>query len=220
MSNEEFIKSITLEGEEWKDVVGFEGMYKVSSIGRIVSLERIVPMGDTVKIIPKRLLSVSLIPTSEYFLAKLWKENKQYNLYVHKIVAEAFLPNPNNYPCVDHIDTNKLNNNINNLKWCTYSQNSLNPITNAKLKASLKGNKKLIEYHSKPVVGINLLDKTDFRYYDSARSSRKDGFCESKVSAVCRKERKSHKGYVWYFKTEYDEIVNKSKSSLPEGSND
>lgn len=59
--------------------------------------------------------------------------------YIHRAVAELFIPNPENKPCVDHIDTNKLNNRVDNLRWATVSENGLNPLTRKKLSNSLKG---------------------------------------------------------------------------------
>ena len=60
-----------------------------------------------------------------YLVAHLSKDNKAKNILVHRLVAESFIPNPNKYPCVNHIDGNKQNNNINNLEWCTHSENDL-----------------------------------------------------------------------------------------------
>lgn len=217
MTNEEFIKNISFKGEEWRDVVGFENVYMISSFGRVASLERYVPMNDTEKLIHKNILSCTMT-NSGYFQAKLWSNNKQTYVYVHRMVAEAFIPNPNKYSCVDHIDTNRLNNTPENLRWCTHSMNSMNPITNERMKKSLKGNKKIIEFHEKPVVGVNMKNSSDVRFYRSQYSTKLDGFNSSKVSAVCRGERNHHRMFKWYFLSDYEALINKSKNDICQSS--
>ena len=118
MTNEEFIKSISLEGEIWKDVIGYEGLYMVSSFGRVISLERKVSNGKSFRIVPFSIKKPNIINDSqnykrfEYHLYKNHRERKA--ITAHRLVATAFIPNPNNYPSIDHIDANPLNNNINN----------------------------------------------------------------------------------------------------------
>jgi hypothetical protein len=124
MTNEEFIKSVSLEGEIWKDVVGYEGNYKVSSKGRIFicSNKFEFPNGGVVE---KGLkIKKTYLDKDGYERASFTKGKKSKILAIHRIVAEAFIPNSNNYPCIDHIDGNRSNNAISNLRWCTHKMNA------------------------------------------------------------------------------------------------
>ncbi len=96
--------------EIWKDVVGYEGLYKVSNKGRLYSIKRKRKMNPT-------------ISKNGYKRVKLYINGKFKTVFVHRIVAKAFLNNPENYPVVNHLDENKLNNNVENLQWCTQKQN-------------------------------------------------------------------------------------------------
>lgn len=99
--------------EEWRDVVGYEGLYQVSNFGRIKSLPKYY-FGE-------RMLS----PTdngSGYLIVSLTKNEKRKNHYIHRIVAEAFIPNKENKPTVNHKDRDKQNNIISNLEWATFSE--------------------------------------------------------------------------------------------------
>jgi hypothetical protein len=96
--------------EIWKDVVGFEDLYQVSSYGSVRNKDNGTKLiGNT---------------TRGYRYVVLRKNGNQYSPKVHRLVACAFLSNDNNYPCVNHIDGNKTNNNVRNLEWCSYSENS------------------------------------------------------------------------------------------------
>lgn len=113
-----------MKNEIWKDVVGYEGLYQVSNLGRIKSVERIIVGKNGVTIPVKSKIKKPFDNGRGYLSVMLYKGNKGYPMYVHRIVCEAFIPNPNNLPCVNHKDENKQNNNINNLEWCTYSYNN------------------------------------------------------------------------------------------------
>ena len=104
--------------EEWRDIEGYEGLYQISNLGRVKSF-------PNCKRKTIRILKPGNNRTGRGYLFIFLHKNKQKKrFYVHRLVAEAFLENPNNYPCINHKDENKENNNVNNLEWCTYLYNS------------------------------------------------------------------------------------------------
>ena len=122
MTNEEFIKNISFEGEEWRDVVGFEGLYMVSSFGRVISLKREVRNTHcSYRVVGQHILTPNKNTSRPKYIRHSYhlyknKRNRK-SITAHRIVATAFIPNPNNYPDIDHIDGNPLNNNVHNLRW-------------------------------------------------------------------------------------------------------
>lgn len=110
--------------EIWKSINGFEN-YQISNTEKVKSLERIYYSGahhTTKKIQPEMLLQHK-IDKNGYHYVHLYKNGKQYIKKIHRLVAEAFIPNPNNLPEVNHINLIKSDNNINNLEWCTHKYN-------------------------------------------------------------------------------------------------
>ena len=116
--------------EIWKDVVGYEGLYQVSSLGRVKSLERLVKNDNKggFRLIKEKILSLCS-SGRQYYYVSLRKNSLPKKVYVHRLVAEVFLPNPENKPCVDHLNTDKFDNRVENLKWCTCKENTHNPLT-------------------------------------------------------------------------------------------
>lgn len=120
-----------LEGEQWKPVVGFENLYAVSNYGRVASLQ----------FHGKESFSIlsQINGKLNYKFAKIrdWKKGYVRSYPIHRMVAEAFIPNPENKPQVDHIDTNPSNNNVTNLRWVTSLENQRNPLTLERLQKSI-----------------------------------------------------------------------------------
>ena len=125
MTNQEYIESIRLEGEQWKDVVGFEGKYMVSSFGRVASLSFTIEAGRLHYARKQHLMSLTTHSNGYVATSLNYAKNKSKPMKIHRLVAAAFLPNPHNYPVVNHKDENKANNNVNNLEWCTVRHNIL-----------------------------------------------------------------------------------------------
>lgn len=105
--------------EAWEGIGGFEGLYKVSSFGRILSLPRFGTKNEA------KILKLHVSKRYGYANVCLCKNNHKVLRRVNRLVAIAFIPNPNNLPEVNHKDGNKLNNNVSNLEWCTNSYNKI-----------------------------------------------------------------------------------------------
>jgi len=109
------IKVQDLENETWEDIKGYEGLYQISNLGRVKSL-------------PKFYQGEKILKSREdkygYLYINLIKNKVKKSYKIHRLVAIAFISNNNNYPCVNHKDENKLNNNIDNLEWCTVTYNN------------------------------------------------------------------------------------------------
>ncbi|MBD5302403.1 MAG: hypothetical protein HDS16_05345 [Bacteroides sp.] len=111
-----------MENEIWKDIEGYEGLYQVSNLGRVKSLERIESTIRGGRYIKERILSPSA-SKARYYSVPLTKNKKSRTSQIHRLVAKAFLSNPFEYPCVNHKDGNCLNNRVENLEWCTQGYN-------------------------------------------------------------------------------------------------
>lgn len=168
--------------EIWKSVVGYEGLYEVSNLGRVKSF----PRNGTIK--DEKILKpfIDKLGRKNVFLSK---NNKRKRFRIHRLVAEAFIPNPHNYPIINHKDENPSNNFVDNLEWCDHSYN-VNYGT-----ANSKRSKK----QSKPVLQYDLQDNL-IREWSSATEAGRDGFKFRSISACCNGKRKSHKGYKWSYK--------------------
>ena len=112
--------------EVWKDVVGYEGYYQVSNLGRVKSLQsRKYSHIQKCPIVVKRERVLNpYFNTKNYLLVDLKKDGKRNTQQVHRLVAKAFIPNENNFPQVNHKDENKQNNCVDNLEWCTNQYNA------------------------------------------------------------------------------------------------
>ena len=108
--------------EIWKDIKDYEGLYQVSNLGRIKSCERIVKRGDNHKPVKERILKMGDKCGYKYVI--LSKSGKGKTGWVHRLVAQAFISNPDNLSCINHKDENPTNNRVDNLEWCTYRYNN------------------------------------------------------------------------------------------------
>lgn len=116
--------------EVWKDIPKYKGYYQVSNFGNVRSLDRIVNKPNSISYLRKGKMCKLSKSNLGYMTIGFTVNNKKVNKYVHRLVAEVFITNMNNYPQVNHIDCNKTNNIVYNLEWCTNSQNHIHATKN------------------------------------------------------------------------------------------
>lgn len=125
--------------EHWKDVVGYEGYYQVSNKGRVRGLKYVFWAGCCFRTLPERILKPNRNKSGYYYVV-LHKNRKGRTWKIHRLVALAFVPNPEKKPCIDHINTIRTDNRVENLRWVTYKENVNNPITKRRvIKSAKKG---------------------------------------------------------------------------------
>ena len=112
--------------EEWRDIAGYEGLYQVSNLGRVKSLDHYSSNGVTDILYKGRVIHQS--SHNGYMIVHLCKNNKVETVSVHRLVALAFIPNPLHESQVNHIDGNKSNNDFSNLEWCSQRENVLHGV--------------------------------------------------------------------------------------------
>lgn len=171
--------------EIWKDIKGYEGLYQISNLGRVKSFPR---AGTRTK--KKRILKTRF-SYNGYETISLSKEDIDKKCFIHRLVAQAFIPNPCNYKEVNHKDENSRNNKVSNLEWCNRSYN-----INYKNR-----NKKVADKLSIKV--IQLKNGKIINKFDSmTQAQRETKIPSSNISKCCSGERKNAGGYKWRYADE------------------
>lgn len=172
--------------EKWKAIEGYEGLYEVSSMGRIKSLSRIVKdnMGRD-KHFPDRILVPSL--SHGYPSVFLTKDFKHKRYSVHRLVAKAFIPNPYHFEIINHKDENKENNCVENLEWCSSLYNHIYGTCQIRKGEKLR----------KPVAQYTL-DGVLVKVYQSAREAAFiNSFHDGAIKNCCSNKQKTSYGFLW-----------------------
>lgn len=189
-------------GTIWRDVKGYEGLYQVSNLGDVKSIDHItVQMNNGVKCGTKykgKLLKPQ-VRNRGYLAVHLSKGNVSKWELVHRLVATAFCEKANdNYNVVNHLDNNPSNNNANNLEWTDYKGNMQYATKQGRMHYQPQNLKKAIESHKIPVIASN--DKETIKF-SCAMEAEKFGFNHRHISKCCRKQYgyKTHKGYTWRY---------------------
>lgn len=180
--------------EIWKPVVGYEGFYEVSDCGNVRSVSYYSCYHKVVKRREPRMLKLE--KTRDGYLRvilSLYGKSKHY--FVHRLVAFAFIPNPNNYPSINHKDENPKNNNVNNLEWCTFKYNS----NYGTLPIRIRKNQTNAPYHSKAVIQHSKDGRFIAKYPSTREAQRQTGIrCEC-ITRVCKGRSVHAGGYKWEY---------------------
>lgn len=171
--------------EEWRDVVGYEGLYKVSNLGNVYSyyVNRNLKGGYTL---------------DGYRYVALRKDNVRKNKFVHRLVGIAFIDNPNNLPLINHKDENPRNNCVDNLEWCDHEYN------NTYNNVHIRNSKKI----SKRVYGYNESCELVYEYYGVREAARKLNLNKGGICDSCNGKMPVYKNIVWsYNKLTHQEVA-------------
>ena len=184
--------------EIWKDISGYEGLYQVSNKGRIYSLgRRIIMKNGRSREIKSRVLKHSLDSKGYPFIVLYDFDSNRKQGRIHRLVAEAFIPNPNNKPTVNHKNSIRHDNNIENLEWATHSENTIHGYKYGNMKPNGLGNFGRKNIKSKPVLQFTKDGKFVAEYEGHCDAHRKTGVNRGHISEVTRGEKKSAGGFVW-----------------------
>lgn len=175
--------------EEWRDIKGYEGLYQVSSEGRVKSLERKVSHRDRERTIKERILKPG-INRGGYLKINLYTDGKPKTLIVHRLVASAFVPNPDDKPEVNHVDEDKSNNRACNLEWVTAKENANHGTRNERI--------------GKQVSQYTLGGEFVKTWASAKEAQRMTGFYQSHISRAANGKRKQAYNFIWKY---VDEVV-------------
>ena len=178
--------------EEWRGVIyqgkDYSDKYEVSNLGRFRNAKT------------KRIIKQTINKTGYYgYCATLGQKNKYKLFKIHRAVAESFIPNPNNYPMINHIDGNKLNNCVNNLEWCTNKYNIHHAMNMGLLDDNLKKLKELNIQKAKGVKATNIKTQNVIKFKSITEASNflGDEAKRRHITEVANNKRKTAYGYIW-----------------------
>lgn len=196
-----------MEQEIWKQVKGFEGYYEISSKGRVKSVERYVDWNGHKRHVKEKIKKVH-DNKNGYPCVSLCKNRISRCYFIHRLIMEAFVPNPENKPYIDHIDTDVHNFSLSNLRWVTAKENSNNPLTlqhcrentytedrTAKINEKRKSLGILVEVYQYTKDGLFVAK------YDSMHQAQiKTGIYSTQIKFVLNDNTQSAGGYMWFTK--------------------
>lgn len=165
--------------EIWKNIDGTNGEYQVSNIGNVRSLKK------------NKIRQLKIFDNGYgYLRVSLNINGKIKSEKVHRLVAKAFIPNPNDYPCINHIDENKYNNNVNNLEWCSYSYNNCYG----------KRIKKVVNKTSKKVFQYDKQGNFIREWNSAMEIQRELGYRANSICSCCNGKYKTSYNFIWKYK--------------------
>lgn len=183
------LENLTCDLETWRPIEGYEGVYEVSDRGNV----------------RKNGELRSVTPWNLYCVVKLNRGGSYKTVYVHRLVAKAFIPNPHGKQFVNHKDGNKLNNHADNLEWCTRQENEIHAWKNGmkeKIRMTSKANAAIARSYADSRIPVTQLSKSGMvvrEWASIADAMRETGIDGSSISKCCRGKLKQTGGYKWQY---------------------
>lgn len=169
----------------WKQIEGFEGLYEVNNFGKVRNNK-----GEIKKQGIKRTNGTC------YKTVKLWKNGQYHTKYIHRLIAEAFIPNPDNLPFINHKDEDGTNNSIDNLEWCTREYNVNYGTAKERRAKKIRGR----ESEKRKAVLQYDLNGNFVAYYPAITIAASELGCSTtEISSVCNGKRRTARGFIWKY---------------------
>lgn len=182
--------------EEWRDIEGFEGIYQVSSFGRVRGLDRYVRQknkyGSMMDVFIRGVIIKPFNVNSGYSYVFLKRRKEHLSFGIHRLVAKAFIPNPNGLRYVNHKDENKKNNHVDNLEWCTCQYNNTYGSVKERQVANLPTKKAVIQ--------MAISGEVIAEYPTIKAAARAVGASSICISRCCRGKIQTSQGFRWAYK--------------------
>ena len=179
--------------EVWKDIAGYEGLYQVSNFGRVKSLDREKSNGTGVYILKGKIKTAN--ERRGYLGTQLYKNHKLKNVYVHRLVAEAFIPNTDGQETINHINGNKLDNRVENLEWVSNAENVKHAF-----QTGLNGTEHMRNH--KGSIPVAQYDKNMVligTYPSMMEAERQTHITNRSIALCCKGELHHAGGYIWKY---------------------
>ena len=186
--------------EIWRDIKDYEGLYQISNLGRVRSLDRYAKHSRGGNMLIKGKILKPTINSNDYYVVNLSKNGVEIINYIHRLVAEAFVLNPENKPEVDHINTNRTDNRIENLRWATDEEQANNSLTKEHNSNAKKGKYGKEHPRSKPVLQFDLNGNFIKEWECATQVEKELGISHCHICQCCQNKRKSAGGYIWKYK--------------------
>jgi hypothetical protein len=193
--------------EIWKPVLNHESYYEISNLGNVLSLERVVEYEYKTKsgtIIIKRSFKKSKKLKTHinngYYTTDFQVNKIKETVTVHRLIAEAFIPNPENKPTVNHKDGVKTNIEISNLEWATYSENNKHAVDTGLRQSPWTGKFGADNPRSKPVIQYDKAWNKINEFTNAREAQKITGINYKHISSCCLGNRSTHGGYKWEYK--------------------
>lgn len=187
-----------MKKEIWKDLVGYEGIYKVSSMGRVLTLEKEILTGFGNCLFKEKILKPTLNENG-YLIVNLTKDGKGKHVRVHRAVGMTFIPNPENKRTINHKNTIKTDNRVDNLEWATHGENHKHAYKNGLRVAFFLGKKGDLAINTKAVSQYTKDGVYIDTYMSAVVAEQKTRVCHKHIGCVCKGNRKSTGGFVWRY---------------------